>query len=102
MKFETLRIEECFNVKLVRKVFRSLLEQFAIKVMDIKKTKDIDTIRIDELIDLLQTFEISIDKTRKNKSKAKKNIELQIASPIAIEDMAFKKLTRKSKKFDGN
>ncbi|KAH1097071.1 hypothetical protein J1N35_013992, partial [Gossypium stocksii] len=45
--------EEYSNAKLVRKVVRSFLEHFAIKVTIIKDAKDIDTIGFYEIIESL-------------------------------------------------
>nr|KJB48685.1 hypothetical protein B456_008G081000 [Gossypium raimondii] len=43
-------VEEYFNSKLVRKVLRSLLKRFDIKVIAIKEAKYLDSLWIDELI----------------------------------------------------
>ncbi|KAK5837247.1 hypothetical protein PVK06_013057 [Gossypium arboreum] len=77
--------------------------------------------RIDELIGSLQTFKINLEEIRKSKGKAEKNITLQAKIPIATNDetiieylqeqlvflnqnfnRAFKKLTRRNRKFDVN
>ncbi|KAK5835360.1 hypothetical protein PVK06_011048 [Gossypium arboreum] len=50
--------EEYLNSKLVCKVLRSLAKRFIIQVTIIKEAKDIDTMRTNELIGPLQTFEI--------------------------------------------
>lgn len=45
--------EEYLNVKLVRKVLRSLLERFSIKVMLFEETKNLEQLVINELISSL-------------------------------------------------
>ncbi|KAG8483095.1 hypothetical protein CXB51_022018 [Gossypium anomalum] len=49
--------EHFSKVKLVRKVLHSLLERFVIKVTVIEEANDITTLRLDELISSLRTFE---------------------------------------------
>ena len=46
--------------KVVRKILRSLLESFRAKVITIEKSKDLDEIKIQELIGSLQTYELSL------------------------------------------
>ncbi|XP_022891908.1 uncharacterized protein LOC111406762 [Olea europaea var. sylvestris] len=53
--------------KIVRKVLRSLLERFRSKVIAIEESKDLDTIKIEELVGSLQTYELTISQLRKNK-----------------------------------
>nr|KJB75367.1 hypothetical protein B456_012G038500 [Gossypium raimondii] len=64
------------NLNLVKKVLRSLPEQFNINVTVIKEDKDFDTMRIDELIGPLQTFKINMDETKRNMSKEQKSMTL--------------------------
>ena len=57
--------------KIVRKVFRSLLEGFHAKITMIEESKDIDKIPLTELVGNLQTYELGltrIGKTSKDKS----------------------------------
>ena len=61
--------------KIVRKVFRSLLERFHAKITAIEESKDIDKIPLTELVGNLQTYElglIRIGKTGKGKNMALK------------------------------
>ncbi|XP_022841857.1 uncharacterized protein LOC111365533 [Olea europaea var. sylvestris] len=62
--------ERILEPKIVRKVLRSLLEIFIPKVTAIEKSKDLDTIKIEELVGSLQTYELTISQPRKNKSIA--------------------------------
>jgi excinuclease UvrABC nuclease subunit len=64
--------EKMSEEKLVRKILRSLPKKFDMKVTTIEEAQDISTMRVDELIGSLQTFELGIsDKSeKKNKSIA--------------------------------
>ena len=46
--------------KIVRKILRSLQESFHAKVTAIEESKDLDEIKIQELISSLQTYELSL------------------------------------------
>ena len=56
--------------KIVRKILRSLTEDFKPKVTVITKSKDVDSIPIDELVGSLQSYELDLPKTNKSKSMA--------------------------------
>ena len=43
------------NSKVVRKILRSLQERFKLKVTTTEESKDIDSMRVDELIGFIQT-----------------------------------------------
>ena len=60
--------------KVVRKILWSLLENFHAKVTAIEKSKDLDEIKIQELIGPLQTYELSLPSQRKSKSLTLKTI----------------------------
>ena len=60
--------EKYREIKLVRKTLRSLSNRFAYKVTTIEETKDVNTIRLDELIGSLQTFELNLKQNKKEKS----------------------------------
>jgi hypothetical protein len=58
--------ETIFDEKLARKILRSLPKRFDTKVTAIEEAQDISSMKVDELIGSLQTFEISIcDRTEK-------------------------------------
>ena len=61
--------------KIVRKILRSLTENFRPKVTAITKSKDVDSIPIDELVRSLQSYELDLPKTRKSKSVALKSVD---------------------------
>ena len=62
--------EKMEDSKVVRKILRSLLENFRAKVIAIKESKDLDEIKVQELIGSLQTYEFSLPNQRKSKSLA--------------------------------
>ena len=64
--------------KVVRKILRSLLESFRAKVTAIEESKDLDEIKVQELIGSLQTYELSLPNQRKSKSLALKMINERV------------------------
>ena len=67
-------VEKTEDSKIVRKILRSLLESFRAKVTAIEESKDLDEIKIQELIGSLQTYELSLPPQRKSKSLALKTV----------------------------
>ena len=61
--------------KIVRKILRSLNEDFRPKVTTITKSKDVDTIPIDELVEYFQSYKSDLPKSSKSKSMALKSID---------------------------
>ena len=61
--------------KIVRKILRSLTEEFRSKVTAITKSKDVDSIPIDELVGSLQSYQLDITKTKKSKSMALQSVD---------------------------
>jgi hypothetical protein len=53
------------NVKLIQKILRSLPECFRIKVATIKESKDLEEMKIKELVGSLQTYELSLPPVKK-------------------------------------
>ena len=66
--------EKTKDFKIVRKIVQSLPESFRVKVTTIEESKDLDEIKIQELIDFLQNYELSLPSQRKSKSLALKTI----------------------------
>ena len=66
--------EKTEDSKMVRKVLQSLLESFRAKVTTIEESKDLDDIKVQELIGSFQTYELSLPNQRKSKSLALKTI----------------------------
>ena len=61
--------------KIVRKILRSLTENFKPKVTAITKSKDVGFIPVDELVGSLQSYELDLLKTGKFKSMALKSVD---------------------------
>ena len=61
--------------KIVRKILRSLTEDFRPKVIAITKSKDVDSIPVDELVGSFQSYELDLPKTNKSKSMALKLVD---------------------------
>ncbi|GAU49082.1 hypothetical protein TSUD_406880 [Trifolium subterraneum] len=105
-KFENLRMKEdervhnfCMNVmdfansfddlgeklsddKIVRKILRSLTKKFDMKVIAMEEAQDISTMKVDELIGSLQTYESSV-----NERLEKKNKSIAFVSNTEDEDL---------------
>ena len=59
--------------KLVWKIIRFLLDRFQSNVIAIEESKNLDIMKIDELIGSLQNFELNFRQKRKDKSIALKS-----------------------------
>ena len=70
--------EKMEDSKVVRKILRSLSESFCAKVTAIEESKDLDEIKVQELIGALQTYELSLPNQRKSKSLALKTINERV------------------------
>ena len=62
--------------KLVRKILRSLTEDFRPKMTVIIESKDMDFLPVDELARSLQSYELDLPKTNKSKSMALKLVDV--------------------------
>jgi len=67
------------DVKLIRKILRSLPDRFRIKVTVIEESKDLEEMKIEELVGSLQTYELSLPPVKKLKTvslkASKKRVE---------------------------
>ena len=61
--------------KIVRKILRSLTENFRPKVTTITESKVVDSIPIDELVGSFQSYELDLPKTSKSKSMALESVD---------------------------
>ena len=61
--------------KIVRKILRSLTENFRPKMIAIIESKDVDSIPVDELVGSFQSYELDLPKTSKSKSMAHKSVD---------------------------
>ena len=66
--------EKVKDAKMVRKILRSLPESFQAKVTAIEESKDLNEIKIQELIGSLQTYELGLPSHKSSKSLALKTI----------------------------
>ena len=86
--------------KVVRKILRSLPESFHAKVTAIEESKDLDEIKVQELIGSLQTYELSLSNQRKSKSLALKTINERVeAHNSSNEDVVEKDVAYLAKNF---
>ena len=89
--------------KIVRKILRSLPESFYAKVTAIEESKDLDDIKVQELIGSLQTYELSLPSQRKSKSLALKiineRIEAHVSSDKDVVDKDVAYLVKNFRKF---
>ena len=92
--------EKTEDSKVVRKILRSLLESFHAKVTAIEESKDLDKIKVHELIGSLQTYELSLPSQRKSKSFAFKMINERIEAQDSLdEDEVEKEVAYLAKNF---
>ena len=90
--------EKTENSKIVRKILQSLLESFCAKVTAIEESKDLNDIKVQELIGSLQTYELSLPSQRKSKSLALKTINERVeAHDSSDEDVVDKDVARSRK-----
>jgi len=78
------------DVNLIRKILRSLLEHFRIKVTTIEESKDLEEMKIEELVGSLQTYELSLPPVKKLKTIAvkasKKKVEVSFGDNSEDEE----------------
>ena len=92
--------EKTEDLKVVRKILRSLPESFCVKVTAIEESKDLDEIKLQELIGSLQTYELSLPNQRKSKSLALKTINERVeAHDSSDEDVVEKDVAYLAKNF---
>ena len=94
------------ELKIVRKVLRSLPERFHAKITAIEESKDIDKIPLTELVGNLQTYKLGlsgIGKSGKSKSMALKAKSSDMDESSDEKDSKMKSyITRQFKKFMKN
>jgi uncharacterized coiled-coil DUF342 family protein len=86
------------DVKLIRKILRSLPERFWIKVTTIEESKDLEEMKIEELVGSLQTYELSLPPVKKLKTIAlkasKKKVEASSEDDFEDEEKAVAMLAK--------
>ena len=90
--------EEIEDSKMVRKILRSLPENFRAKVTAIEESKDLDEIKIQELIGSLQTYELRLPSHKSSKSLAIKTITKRMDDSFE-EDNVEREVAFLAKKF---
>ena len=90
--------EKIEDAKVVRKILRSLSKIFRAKVTVIKESKDLDEIKIQELIRSLQTYELGLPSHKLSKSLALKTINEKM-DDSSEEDDVEKEVALLAKKF---
>ena len=83
--------EKTENSKIVRKIPRSLLESFRAKVTAIEDSKNLDDIKVQELIGSLHTYKLSLPNQRKSKSLTLKTVNERMDVHDTSDDDAIKK-----------
>ena len=84
--------EKTEDSKIVRKTLWSLPESFRAKVTVIEESKDLDDIKVQELIGSLQTYELSLPNQRKRKSLALKTVNERVDVHDSSDDDAVEKV----------
>ena len=93
-------VEKIEDSKIVRKILQSLSKSFHAKVTAIEESKDLNDIKIQELIGSLQTYELPLPSQRKSKSLALKTINERIeANDLSNEDDVEKDVAYLMKNF---
>jgi len=93
------------DVKLIRKILRSLPKRFRIKVTTIEESKDLEEMKIEELVGSLQTYELSLPPVKKLKTisvkASKKKVETSSEDDsedeekvVAMLDKNFRRLMK--------
>jgi hypothetical protein len=86
------------DTKIVRKVMRSLPERFKMKVTAIESCTDLETMRIEELVGALQTYEFSLSKPRNNKDLALRTL-MKNSDELSDEEPSDEELALVARKF---
>ena len=79
--------EKIEDSKLVRKILMSLPESFREKVTAVEESKDLDKIKIEELIGSLQTYELRLPSHKLRKSLALKTITERMDNSFEEDDV---------------
>jgi len=86
------------DVKLICKILRSLPERFRIKVTTIEESKDLEEMKIEELVGSLQTYELSLPSVKNVKTNAlnasKKKVEVSYKDNFEDEEKAMAMLAK--------
>ena len=78
--------EKTKDSKIVRKILQSLSKSFRAKVTTIEKSKDLDDIKVHELISSIQTYVLSLALQRKSKSLALKTVNERVEVQDSLDE----------------
>ena len=92
------------NSKVVRKILRYVPERFRATVTTIEESKDVDSLKVDELVGSLQTFEMTLGSPRKSKGIAlnsikEKSLGFEVEGDLKMSNGEVARFVRKSKKY---
>ena len=79
--------EKIEDAKVVRKILRSLPKSFRAKVTAIEESKDLDEIKIQELTESLQTYELGLPSHKSSKSLSPKTITERMDDSFEEDDV---------------
>ena len=92
--------EKTGDSKVMRKILHLLPESFHAKVRTIEESKDLDNIKVQELVGSLQTYELSLPRQRKSKSLDLKMVNERVkAHDLSDEDVVDKDVAYLVKNF---
>jgi len=87
------------DVKLIRKILKYLPKRFKIEVTTIEESKDLEEMKIEELVGSLQTYELSLPPVKKLKTIAlkafKKKVEVSSGDDSEDEEKVVAMLAKK-------
>jgi RNA-binding protein YhbY len=86
------------DVKLIKEIIKSLPERFRIKVTIIDESKDLDEMKVEELVGSLLTYELSLPSVKKIKSLALKAFK-GMSKESSDEDLDEEELAMIARKF---
>jgi hypothetical protein len=99
--------KKILDAKRIKKILRSLPERYRIKVTILEESKDLDAMKIEELVGTLQTFEFSLPpvkkvksitlKVAKEKSKVSSDEDIDEDEGITMLAKNFRKLMKNQK-----
>ena len=84
---------------LVRKIVRYLPDRFSSKVIAIEESKDLDSMKVEDLMDSLRAFEMTLKQRKKKKSIALKTVQEDEDSSEEDNDDERALITKNFKKF---
>lgn len=104
--------EKMSEEKLTRKILRSLPKKFDMKVTAIEESLDISSIKVDKLIESIQTFELAmnyisqkknksiafVSNTKDNEDQLEKDIDECHSEDIALLGRKFNKVLKRTDK----